>query len=106
MAEVRATLLKTLEDLSSGRMEPAKAKAIANVAQTLTNTYTLQVRAINALGASGEQFLSELAGEALPAARPMKQLPSPKPNHGTPPDEGIHAADPLRAPRRPEPVRR
>lgn len=103
MGEVRESLLDTLRQLKDDdkRMDVNKAKAISNVAQTLINSYTLQVRAINALGGQmPEGFVKELTGEAPEA--PLK-LPAPKSNSGTPPGEGIHAADPMHQPRRAEP---
>jgi hypothetical protein len=105
MGEVRESLLDTLKQLKNGdkSMDVNKAKAIANVAQTLINSYTLQVRAINAMGADiSPQLVQEITGVA-PASRPM--LPPAKANGGAPPGEGIHANDPLYRPRRQEPKR-
>jgi hypothetical protein len=99
MGEVRETLLETLRQMKAGKVKAEDAKAVASVAQTLINSYTLQVRAINALGGQmPEGFVRELTGEA--PARP--KLAAAKPNGGTPPGEGIHAADPLYSPRKAE----
>lgn len=106
MGEVRESLLETLRQLKSGdkSMDVGKAKAIANVAQTLINSYTLQVRAINSMGAQmSPALVQEITGQT-PAARP--KLPPAKPNGGVPPGEGIHADDPLYRPRRQEPAAR
>ncbi|MGA3295252.1 MAG: hypothetical protein ABSE45_14885 [Candidatus Acidiferrales bacterium] len=99
MGEVRETLLETLRGVRAGKVKAAEAKAVAGVAQTLINSYTLQVRVINALGGQvSGSLIREIAGEE-PAA---PKLPAAKPKGGTPPGEGIHAADPLYSPRKTE----
>ena len=98
MGEVRESLLDTLRQLKDKKLKPDEAKAVASVAQTLINSYTLQVRAINALGGNlPPQFVQELTG--LPPSVPAPALPPAKRLEGKPsagPNEGIHAADPLR----------
>ena len=99
MGEVREQLMETLRGMKSGDIKPEQAKAVASVAQTLINSYTLQVRAINALGSQvPDGFVRELTGEE--PQRP--KLPPAKPNAGAPAGEGIHARDPLYDARRPE----
>jgi hypothetical protein len=106
MGEVRSALLETLRDMKAGKMKADDAKAVASVAQTLINSYTLQVRALNAMGGElPREFVKELTG-GEPAAEPPRKLPAVKPNGGAPPDEGIHAKDPLYGGRRDEPAGR
>jgi hypothetical protein len=101
MSEVRESLLETLRGVRSGEVQASEAKAVASLAQTLINSYTLQVRAINAFGGQmPDGMVREITGEE--PAKP--QLPPAKPNGGTPPGEGIHAADPLYGPRKAEPA--
>jgi hypothetical protein len=89
--------------MRQGKLKPDDAKAIASVAQTLINSYTLQVRAINALGHEvSADFARDLMGDE---ARTLPALPATatKPNGGAPPNEGIHTNDPLRDGRKAEP---
>ena len=86
MQEVRETLLDTLRQMKEGKLKPDQAKATASVAQTLINSYTLQVRAINALGGqAGEGFIRELTGGegAHVSKLPAAGRPAPDPNEKT-----------------------
>jgi hypothetical protein len=85
--DLREHLFATLEDLRNKHnpMDLDRAKATASVAQTLINSYTLQVRAINALGGSGgDGFIRELTGEGADRPKlPAPPRPAPDANEKT-----------------------
>jgi hypothetical protein len=71
LSDLRDHLFETLEMLKDKEapMDIARAKAIANVAQTIINSATVEVKAMNALNADTPEFFSgKPAAPALPAA--------------------------------------
>ena len=106
ISDLRDHMFEVFEKVKDGEMDITRAKALANIAQVIVNSASAEVRAMNAMNAMGEGTHSgffELSSDEKPA---RTALPSPKPNGGTGPNEGIHAKDPLREPRRIEPDRK
>ena len=104
LIELRANLFTVMEKLmdEENPMEIERAKAIANVGQTIINSATLEVRAINAMSIAGGSPKKSEFFELEEESQWPRALP-PKPNGGAPPNEGIHSADPLHSARRAEP---
>jgi hypothetical protein len=76
LSDLRDHLFETLEALKDEEhpMDIARARAIAGIAQTIINSATVEVKAINALGREdnpGDFFSGgKEAARALPAAAP------------------------------------
>jgi hypothetical protein len=71
LSDLRDHLFETLEALKDPEkpMEIARAKAIADVAQTIINSATVEVKAMNAINADTPEFFDKKKGTSgLPAA--------------------------------------
>ena len=72
LSDLRNHLFETLERLKDEHnpMDIARAKTIANVAQTIINSATVEVKALNAMNADLPKFFdSKPAAPALPPAK-------------------------------------
>ncbi len=69
IADLREHLFATLESLRDDDkpMDIARAKAIADVAQTIINSAKVEVDYINATGAEGSGFIPHQKPASLPA---------------------------------------
>lgn len=69
ITDLREHLFATLEALRDDEkpMDLARAKAIAEVAQTIINTAKVEVEFINATGADGSGFIPDGKTRGLPA---------------------------------------
>jgi hypothetical protein len=90
LSDLRDHLFETLEALKDDKnpMDIARAKAIAGIAQTIINSATVEVKAINALGreqAPGEFFGGQperkalTTGQVAPPSRALDPLQVVKP---------------------------
>jgi hypothetical protein len=71
LSDLRDHLFETLEALKDEEkpMELARAKAIADVAQTIINSATVEVKAAAAFGQANSEFFDGQARNALPPAK-------------------------------------